>query len=283
MTKVKLIKTVVHKMHKLYNLDMDLQQKTRTLLKDFVSHSSVSDLYAALVMYGPQTISALSRSSGVERTRIYRSLHELQALQLVEVELQPHRQIVHAASITNLQNIVALKKTQLDSLGAQIKAYESELALVGPADIATKVQFYKGQEGIEQMFWNQTKAKSAILSVLSENMQSHVPKAFFERWVQRCNDNKISSKSIVDDHFIAAQKKWYGGSFNYSLTDWEGRKMPADVSTIPHRTTVYDNVTTYFSWQDGDLFGIEIYNQNIADTQRQYFELLWQKSSKILE
>jgi len=207
MTKVNNTKSVVQKMHKLYSITMDLQQKTRALLKDFVSHSSVSDLYAALVMYGPQTISALSRSSGVERTRIYRSLHELQALQLVEIELQPHRQIVHAASIANLQNIVALKKTQLDSLGAQIKAYESELALVGPADVATKVQFYRGQEGIEQMFWNQTKSKSVILSILSENMQSHVQKAFFERWVQRCNDNKIASKSIVDDRFIAAQKQ----------------------------------------------------------------------------
>lgn len=269
-------------MHKLYNMAMDLQQKTRMLLKDFVSHSSVSDLYSSLVMFGPQTISALSRSSGVERTRIYRCLHELQALQLVEIELQPHRQIVHAASIANLQNIVALKKTQLDSVGAQIKAYEREVSLVGPAAIATKVQFYKGQDGIEQMFWNQTKAKSEVLSVLSENMQSHVPKAFFERWIQRCNDNKIISRSIVDDHFITAQKQWYGGTFSHSLTNWQGRKMPTDVSTIPHRTTVYDNVTTYFSWQDGDLFGIEIYNQNIADTQRQYFEMLWQKSTKIL-
>jgi DNA-binding transcriptional regulator GbsR (MarR family) len=261
---------------------MDLQQKTRTLLKDFVSHPSVSDMYAALVIFGPQTISALSRSSGVERTRIYRCLHELQALQLIEIELQPHRQIVRAASISNLQNTVAQKKAHLHNLESQIKAYERECTLAEPhTDVATKVQFYKGQEGIEQLFWNQTKAQSAIVSILTENMQSHVPKAFFERWVQRCNENNIQCKSIVDDHFIESQKQWYGGRFSHSLKNWQGRKMPADISVIPHRTTVYDNITTYFSWQDGDLFGIEIYNQAIADSQRQYFELLWQKSTAI--
>ena len=258
---------------------MDLQSKTRTLLKDFVSDTHVCDIYSALLLVGPQTISQLARSSGVERTRIYRSLHELQALQLVEIELQPHRQIIHPASITNLQNTVAAKKAKLDNLTSLISSFEQELRKATHNDIATKVQFYRGSEGIEQMFWNQTKTKGDILSMLSENMQSHTGKAFFERWVQRCNEKNIVSRSIVDDNFIKAQKQWYGGVFDHSLKHWTSRKMPKEVSNIPHRTTVYDNVTTYFSWQDGDLFGIEIYNQNIADTQREYFEMLWLKST----
>jgi sugar-specific transcriptional regulator TrmB len=262
---------------------MTMQQKTRALLKDFVTNDSVADIYTALVEYGAQTISALARTSGVERTRIYRSLHELQALHLVEIELQPHRQVIRAASITNLQNSITRKRSLLDDVAKQIADYENDVRSIAmPGTSETRVQFYKGSDGIEQMFWNQTKATTPILSLLSENMQSHVPKAFFERWVQRCNENAIASRSIVDERFIEAQKRWYGGTFSHSLENWEGRKMPASVSTIPHRTTVYNNVTTYFSWQDGDLFGIEIHNQNIADTQRQYFELLWQQSGPIL-
>jgi DNA-binding MarR family transcriptional regulator len=260
---------------------MELQNKVRLLLKDFVSDAAVSDIYAALLLHGPQTISALARTSGVERTRIYRSLHELQALQLVEIELHPHRQIIHAASITNLQNMVAAKRSALDILSTDIASFQKEYSVGAGVAAATKVQFYKGTEGIEQMLWNQTKAGTVILSMLSENIQSHAGKAFFERWVDRCNQRGLQSRSLVDDSFLQAQKQWYGDVTGHSLQKWSARKMPADISGIPHRTTVYDNVTTYFSWQDGDPFGIEIYNQNIADNQRQYFELLWLKSAPL--
>lgn len=272
-------KHVVQKVHKLYNVKaMELQKKVKLLLKDFVSGPSVSSIYAALLLNGPQTISSLARTSGVERTRIYRSLHELQSLQLIEIELAPHRQIIHPASISNLQNMVTAKKAQLDTLTAAITAFEKEQSTLAYQDVTTKVQFYRGVEGIQQMFWNQTKAKSEIISILSENMQSHTGRAFFERWAERCNERGIITRSIFDDKFIEAQKQWYGGKFDHSLKYWTGRKIPSDVSSLPHRTTVYDNVTTYFSWQDGDVFGMEIYNQNVADTQREYFEMLWQKS-----
>jgi len=268
-------------MHKLYTYDMELKTRVESILKEFVSHESVSDIYAALLLYGPQTISQLARASAVERTRIYRSLHELQALQLVEIELQPHRQIIRPAPITNLHNMVAAKKASLESLTTDIRTFQADFIKGPRANPATSVQFYKGTEGIEQMLWNQTRAKGEILSLLSENIQSHTGRAFFERWVERCNKNGIVSRSIVDDRFIGAQKRWYGGKMNHSLVNWTAHKMPAKMSSVPHRTTVYDDVTTYFSWQDSDSFGIEIHNQNIADTQRQAFELLWQQTQPL--
>lgn len=261
---------------------MEVRQRTHVILKEFVSDKSVSDMYASLAQFGPQTISELSRSSKVERTRVYRNLQELQKLQLVEIELQPHRQIIHASSLSNLQHEVISKKAALDSIATLIDQLQVDLENNVKTDVSTRVQFYRGQAGIEQMLWNQTKAKSEINSILSENLQSHTKREFFERWVERCNERKIRSRSLVDDNFIAAQKRWYDGKFNHSLALWSARKMPANISSIPHRTTVYDDVTTYFSWQEDDLFGIEIHNKNIADNQRQYFELLWKKCRAVV-
>jgi DNA-binding transcriptional regulator GbsR (MarR family) len=278
------MKFVVQKVHNLYNApDMDIKTQVEKLLGEFISGPAVSDMYAALLLYGPQTISQLARSSGVERTRIYRSLSELQTLQLVEVELQPHRQIIHPAPITNLQNKVAARKSALDDVSSDIGAFQALLDSRDQlAGAATKVQFYSGAEGIEQMLWNQTKTKGEILSILSENIQSHAGRAFFERWVERMNERGVVSRSLVDDSFIRLQKKWYGGTFSHALGNWTARKLPLKDSTIPHRTTVYDDVTTYFSWQDGDPFGIEIHNKVIADNQRQYFELLWGRAKPLV-
>ncbi len=261
---------------------MDIKQQVRKLLKEFVSDPALSDMYAALVLYGPQTISQLARSSGVERTRIYRSLHELQRLHLVEVELHPHRQVICPAPITNLQHQLAAKQATLETLSTKMTAFQAFMSKRDrPVGAGTKVQFYSGSDGIEQMLWNQTKAKGELLSILSENIQSHAGRRFFERWVERCNERGIVSRSLVDDSFIEAQKRWYGGKFGFSLANWSARKLPPKDSLVPHRTTVYDDVTTYFSWQDGDPFGIEIHNPDIANNQRQYFELLWERGEAI--
>jgi hypothetical protein len=37
-------------------------------------------------------------------------------------------------------------------------------------------------------------------------------------------------------------------------------------------------VTAYFNWKDDEIFGIEIYNKDIAATQARFFEMLWQQS-----
>ena len=166
-------------MHKSYAIGMQLHEHIRHLFAEFTSDTSAADIYASLVLRGPQTISELARTAHIERTRVYRTLPYLQEMQLIEVELHPHRQIIHAAHIGNLQNLVTKKKADLDVLSRNIVALQEQLQTQLQAPQGTKVQFYRGAAGIEQMLWNQTKATTEIVSILSENVQSHTKKAFF--------------------------------------------------------------------------------------------------------
>lgn len=43
----------------------------------------------------------------------------------------------------------------------------------------------------------------------------------------------------------------------------------------------YDNVVAYYNWKDGEIFGIEVYNQEIATAQRNFFEMLWRQGLPI--
>jgi len=67
----------------------------------------IADIYLALYAQGPQTISELSRSSGVERTRIYRLIDSLMEHNLIEVETQYKRGIIKAAPISNLNILIS--------------------------------------------------------------------------------------------------------------------------------------------------------------------------------
>lgn len=241
----------------------------------------IADVYMTLHKYGAQTISEVARNSGVERTRLYRMMDVLTGSGLVEVEVQYKRSILRAAPISNLQILISEKEQELRELHAELKTLESTLTIQQMHSATTRVQFYQGAEGIKQMMWNETKAEGEVLAVLFENMQSATNASFFERWVRTCNQNGTTSRGIVGDNFIASQQKWYAKNTNERLAKWQSRYVSEDVFPIRHSTIVYDNVTAHYNWKGDQVFGVEIINDEIAGSQRQFFELLWRQAQDV--
>lgn len=240
--------------------------------------AEIADIYLALYAYGPQTLSELSRSARVERTKVYRLLNELTDNNLVEVELHHKKSILRAAPISNLQILLSKKEHELNELRSGLQELSSSFTPKILSSPVTRVQAYQGVRGLRQMFWNQTKSNSENVSILYENIQTPTDLAFFTRWVEKCNSKKIPFRSIICDNFILKQKLWYGKHDNERLQLWTGRYIPDSIFSITHSTVIYDDVTAYYNWKDGKVFGFEIYNQQVADSQRQFFEMLWDKS-----
>ncbi len=237
--------------------------------------AEIADLYFALYIHGPQTISELSRNAGVERTRLYRLVDDLKASSLVEVEIHYKRSIFKAAPIANLRVLVSQKEQEVRGLQVELAVVEEALARNSLSSPATRVQFYQGPEGVKQMYWNETKATTEVVSILYENMQIRTLGAFFERWVRRCNERQLHFRGIIGDEFVTSQRAWYSKHQNERLQFWQARHLSKEVFPITHGVLVYDDVVAYQNWKDGEVFGIEIYNQQIAGSQRKFFELLW--------
>ncbi len=243
--------------------------------------SEIADLYLALYAYGDQTISELARHSGVERTRVYRLMDELQSANLIEVEVKYKRKILRAAPIANLQILLSKKEQELHDLYKGLGDLETTLAQGGRSTSATKIQAYQGTEGLKQMFWNQTRGTGENLSILHETVQIRTDRAFFERWVQAFNKKGLQSRSVFGDNFVKNQQTWYKKHTNERLSGWQGRYIPEGIFPITHSVVIYNDVTSYYNWKDGVMFGVEIYNQQIADAQRQFFEILWNQGVHI--
>lgn len=239
----------------------------------------IADLYLALHTHGPQTISELSRNAKVERTRIYRLIDRLLASNLIEVETHTKRGIIKAAPIANLHILITQKEQELKSLQDELELIQQVLARNSLSNPATRVQFYQGPEGYKQMMWNESKAKTEILGLVYEIEQPRTNVTFFERWVQECNKNGVRYREIHGDAFRKSHQKWYAAHDNARLASYEARYIAKDVFNFTHTMTIYDNVVAYFDWKDGEIFGIEVHNGAIAATQRQFFELLWEKST----
>lgn len=243
--------------------------------------SEIADIYLALNTYGPQSLLQLARNAKVERTRLYRLIDILTENNLVEINLEYKRKIYKAAPLSNLQILLAKKEQTVRDLRqelAQLQAMYTPQVLHSPL---TNVQFYRGPDGIKQMFWNQTKGRSENLSILFENMQIMSNAAFFERWAERCNQHGLVFRSLVGDHFLQAQRNWYTRHDNQKLRHWQGRYLTDKVFPVTHSTVTYDDVVAYYNWKDGEVFGIEIHNQEIAQAQRNVFEMLWRQGQPI--
>lgn len=243
--------------------------------------SEMADIYLALHAYGPQAISDLARHSGVERTRIYRLMDDLTSSSLIEVETQYKKNIFHAAPISNLQILIAKKEQELKDLQLGLGDLEKNIESWSNHSPATRIQFYKGIDGLKQMYWNQTKGSTENLAILYENMQIRTDVVFFERWARACNERKLQFRGIINDNFIRTQQEWYGAHSNERLASWSSRYLPDNVFLITHSVVIYDDVTAYYNWKDGEIFGVEMHNQEIADSQRQFFEMLWSQGIQV--
>lgn len=250
----------------------------RTYFAKLGLEPEIADIYLALQSNGPQTISELSRTSKVERTRIYRLIDTLLETNLIEVESHYKRGIIKAAPIANLNILISQKEQELKSLQDDLGLIEQVLARNSLSNPATRVQFYHGPEGYKQMFWNEPSIKSEVLCVIYDIAQPHTNIKFFERWVDRANENQVHYREIHGDHFRKSKKAWYATNTNRQLKYYDDRYISPKVFPITHSMTIYDNVVAFYNWKDGEIFGIEIYNQDIADSQRAFFEMLWQKA-----
>ena len=63
--------------------------------------------------------------------------------------------------------------------------------------------------------------------------------------------------------------------FAYSQEVFQSRYLPSSILSIDHQTDIYDDVVAFYNWHEGEVFGVEIYNDKVASMQRQIFEILW--------
>ena len=254
-------------------------------LRSYLAHLGLSpkiaEIYHALQAYGPQTISELARTSGVERIQIYRLLDELKASGLVEIEVQYKRSVLHAAPITTLQILLAKREQELKDLQQEYSSLTAALSTQTMESATTRVQFYEGMDGIKQLLWNQTKARGENLAILYDNIQHKTNLSFFERWAHRCNERGMHFRSIIGDHFIQTQQDWYAEHANERLEHWQARYVTDSTFSIPYTVATYDDVVVHYNWNDERMFGIEIHNPAVAQVQRQFFELLWRSGTVV--
>lgn len=242
--------------------------------------TELADIYTALHSHGPQSISELSRNSNVERTRIYRLIDRLMETSLIEVETQAKRGIVKAAPISNLRILINQRQEALQNLQDELSLIEQALARNSLSNPAMRVQLYHGPEGLRRMMRNSLRAKTELLHMANRITEEAIGKTHTNTWADEFESLGLQCRTLVDSNYAKSQQtgKRSGITTNREIKGINCVLVPSQVFRIHIWCITYDNVVAYCHWQDGEVFGTELYNEGLASSQRQLFESIWQQS-----
>jgi sugar-specific transcriptional regulator TrmB len=138
-----------------------------------------------------------------------------------------------------------------------------------------RVRFFEGWEGIRHVYSDTLAAKTEILNFANSAIVREYWPAYDEEYVTERVKRNIRLRGIAPDD--AAGKRVHG----------EDRKRLREIRLVPAREfdftneiNIYDHKVAICSFDSGlrgssDMFGIIIESKEVAETQRQIFEMAW--------
>lgn len=233
-------------------------------------------VYLELLEKGEGTPLSISRLTGINRTKVYRLIEQMVESGLVVQEIRENSTMVSPAPIERVEELLKQKQgveAELSKNWGEAAHMLSQMQVSHQAE--TKVKYYKGKSGIEQMVWNVLKAKNEIVGYTFRDLSHFVGAKFMDQFVFEFKRRNLKMRDIYSDEYKASEpvdSDW-GGKI-------ESRYLSGKILAIPHQMDIYDDVVTFYSWNEGEVWGTEIYNPRVAQMQKQLFELAWEKAKK---
>ncbi|MBI3384879.1 winged helix-turn-helix transcriptional regulator [Candidatus Gottesmanbacteria bacterium] len=260
---------------------MDKEEK---IILDFLENLGLSNfeakIYLYLVEHGSSTTLEISKFIEIPRTTVYRLLERLKRLGIVEEVVDQYKTKAKAVDIDRLEKLVAKKSTEVKKLQELFPDIARVLALKSLQNQnQTKVLYYRGQEGMKQMLWNLLRTKDLFRGYSYCTPVETAGPEYALEWALEFNKRGLSGRDLYSDQYLeSAKKNPYPTPITWDT--WKSRYVSPKVLNIDHQIDIYNDVVAYYNWHEGEIFGVEIYNQKVANLQKQIFDVLWKMGER---
>lgn len=246
--------------------------KLLSLLYPFGFSGDEARIYLVLLEIGTASALTVSRKVRMGRTKVYRILDKLIAKGMVtyQADEQGFKFVAHSPAKLDLS--LAQREAEVSSLRQKLPVVVEALERVSSTGMpGSKVLFYRGKKGIEQVNFNTLRAHGELLSFEIGTANDLMSRKDAERLRRELVANKIATRTITNakrlepfTEVVELVQRW-----------WEIRYVDPALFTIRAEVFIYNDVYLLYRYTDEDVFAVEIYNQDLADMQRELFEFLW--------
>jgi predicted DNA-binding transcriptional regulator len=243
-----------------------------SLLKPFGLSEEEARIYLVLLERGVMGALEISRKLRMGRTKVYRLLDKLLSKGLVLNQFNETGFSFRAEPPEKLGLLVNLKQAEVEGLARSLPQVQTALLnRMGSGEEGSRVLYYRGRKGLAQVNFNMTKAKDELLSFELSTASAFMKHEEAEVLRQDLVANKIVTKTITNATHLAA----FTGVSELVRDWWEIRHIPKERFDIAAEVFVYNDVYCVYRYTDNDVFAVEIYNQDLANMQRQVFAWVW--------
>jgi len=240
-----------------------------------------SKIYISLLDQPGVTILELSRNSKISRTNVYRLIDDLKSLGLIDEIKRDGKKLMFPVGAHKLELIVKEQESKVELMRnvlPELSALITSSETINQS--GTKVQLYKGVEGVKQMLWNTLHANKECVGFTFRNFKEIVGEKFESDWRQELVNRKLRFRDLVSDSYLASI---VGEEQRLSTNNpvFKTKYLPKTTLDITHQVNIYNNVVAYYLWTETEIFGLEVYNMKISEMQKQLFELAWEKGMEI--
>lgn len=238
-----------------------------------------AQIYFDLVDKGGLTVLEISKESKLPRTTIYRIVDRLKGIGVIEEVLKFNKKVLYPVGTHKLEMLVKEQEDKVKFLKETLPQIQSLITYnTSISQPGTKVLMYKGVEGIKQMVWNTLKAKSEIVGYSFRSLSEIVGEDFAKKWEEEILIRRIKFRDIISDSYIESVKNVGMVISSFPNTYIQTKYLSKDIVDISYQSDIYDEVLSFYSWHENEVWGVEIYNEKIAKFQKQIFEVLWKEA-----
>lgn len=228
-------------------------------------------VYMHLLGHGAMSPPELSRGVGIARSNLHYILLGLFGKDLVRKQRRGKRFVYIPADPSATLKVLDQKRETLKSALGELEA------LYKKQKNKPVIKFYEGTKELEQIFDDALTAKGKeILGFASTNRLFEVMKNYnWTKWQKELKGRGIFLRDILSAASKEAAEAAYKGAApyqDYKLLDERYGDVPTDI-------LVWDDKVAIMAL-DMPVFGTVIENQNLADTYRIQFDLMWKTLSR---
>lgn len=245
------------------------------LVKPFGLSDEEVKIYLFLLAHGYVSALELSRQLHLGRTKVYRLLDLLKDKGLTEFKLDERGMKFGATHPRKLEQLVGQKQAQVNALSQALPSLVSQLtALLPHKDQSSKVLYYEGLSGLEQVSFNITRADKLLRVFEMSHMSEFLSNEFAEDIRRRLVANQIVTRDITNQKEFGEYTQIDELVERYS----EYRYLDPKLLKIGFEVLIYNDVYATYTYDSDKIFCVEIYNAQLAEMQKQLFDYVWQQA-----
>lgn len=243
-------------------------------------------VYLTLIQNGWLTVLELSRKISIKRPTLYRIIETMVRKGMLEVKLGDKTTYYSASNPDQLSSVVSEKEQELKDIKSVYGDIVDSLKLLAQKKAKeTDVMFYRDKRGIEYAVIQECRKQGDEVYILDVSKWYKVTKdTFAEEIRERMVKNNIRVFELQNEDLFtpiptSGEVDWTKNK-NYMQKNYLHRLLPRKLMHITQDLVLFDDSIQFFGYKKGELFVIEIKDEDLSSMLRQNFRLLWNMAQK---